>query len=134
MCAPVSFSVTALFFIRPILVGEKVKTDRLTNETFIIRPFPLSAWFPYDEQNYYLLSYCWQFLDGCIAASFVTYTDCLIFSLIIFPLGQITLLNHALINSKEYIHKLMIRSNTSSEEASRVVLKSCVLKHHEIIW
>lgn len=108
--------------------------DKLTNETIIIKPMPLSTWFPYDEQKYYLISYCWQFVDGCIAASFVTYTDCLIFSLIIFPLGQITLLNHTLTNLDKYINVFAVSTDKSLEEAGQIVFRDCAIKHQEIIW
>lgn len=119
--------VTVLYYIRPMLVEGKIKFDRLTNETIIIKPFPLSTWFPYDEQKYYLFSYCWQLVDGCIAASFVTYTDCLVFSLIIFPLGQIHLLNHTISNIGKYVKAI-------DEQARQNIFRRCVIHHKNIIW
>lgn len=106
------------------------ETDKLTNMTTTVKPMPLSSWFPFDEQEHYVISYCWQFVDGCIAASFVTFTDCLIFSLIIFPLGQITLLNYELVNFQTYINT----TGMSADAASKILIRNFALQHQEIIW
>lgn len=111
-----------------------MEVNTLTNETIIIRSLPLSSWFPYDEQKYYVASYCWQLIDGCLASAFVTYTDCLLFSLIIFPLGQISILNHTLVNfSSEYVNKLMKQNDLPLEERNRLVFRKCVIVHQNII-
>lgn len=99
----------------------------------VVKPLPLSSWFPYDEQKHYVVSYCWQIVNGCLASAFVTYTDCLIFSLIIFPLGQITIHNHSLINFSENVDNFMKKTNSSLEESRRLVFRSCVINHQNII-
>nr|UTN00919.1 odorant receptor [Semanotus bifasciatus] len=127
------FLVTALYFIHPLYVDDLVKYYPSKNLTVIERPLPLSSWFPFDAQKYYLQSYLWHMLDGSIGASFVTYTDIFSFSLIIFPLGQIKILIHILSNFEEYAEKVKHQLRCSSEEASFVTLRECILKHKEII-
>ncbi|KAG5900095.1 hypothetical protein JTB14_016064 [Gonioctena quinquepunctata] len=127
------FLVTALYFIHPLFVEDIIKFDAKKNQTVVIKALPLSSWFPYDEQKYYLQSYLWHILDGCIGASFVTNTDIFTFSLIIFPLGQINILKHILVHFDEYAEKVKKQLNISAEEASFVTMRECILKHKDII-
>lgn len=107
--------------------------DERTNKTIIIKALPLSSWFPFDEQKYYVQTYWLQILDGCIGASFVTYTDIFTFSLIIFPLGQMRILNHMLSNFQKYASKVKEELDCSQEEASFVTFRECILQHKKIV-
>ncbi|XP_050299216.1 odorant receptor 49b-like [Anthonomus grandis grandis] len=71
------------------------------NQTVVVKPLPLSSWFPFDEQHYYL-AYMWHVLDSLVGASFVTYTDIFMFNLITYPSGQLTMLQHLLRNFEDY--------------------------------
>lgn len=121
------------YFLRPVIVGAITVYDEIENKTVAIKILPLSRWFPFDEQKYYMQSFCWQILDGAIGASCVAYTDIFTFSLIIFPLGQIGILNHILHNAHEYILKVKIQLNCSMEEASFLAYRECILEHKKII-
>lgn len=111
----------------------ELEINKISNETTVLRPLPLSTWFPYDEQKHYVFSFIWQIIDGIVAASFVTYTDCLIFSLIIFPLGQITILNYNLSKLDKYIESFMNITNTPFEKASYLVFRNCIIHHQDTI-
>lgn len=121
--------VTALYFIHPIFVKEILEINSTNNETKVIKPLPLSSWFPYDEQKYYIKSYCWQILDGCVGSSFVGYSDIFTFSLIIYPLGQIKILKHILSNFQHYAAKVKIQIKCSKELSSFITLRQCIRLH-----
>lgn len=127
------FAEALFYFTHPLTVEDIVKFNEATNETTVIKPLPMSSWFPYDPQERYLLSYLWHILDGMVGASYVMYTDAFTFSLIIFPLGQIRILIHVLSNFPKYVLKVKERIECSRDEASFVTLRECILKHKEII-
>ncbi|KAJ8964915.1 hypothetical protein NQ314_004522 [Rhamnusium bicolor] len=122
-----------VYFIHPLYTDEMVKFYASRNETVLVKALPLSSWFPFDEQKYYLESYLWHILDICVGAIFVTGTDIFTFSLIIFALGQIKILIYILSNFDEFVTKIQNQINCSQEEASFITLRECILKHKEII-
>ncbi|XP_023312071.1 uncharacterized protein LOC111692342 [Anoplophora glabripennis] len=124
---------TIFFFTHPLYVDEKIKFNKATNETKVIKALPLSSWFPYDPQDHYLASYMWHIFDGTVGASYVMYTDAYNFSLIIFPLGQIRILTHVLSNFPRYVLKVKDQLQCSRDEASFITLRECILKHKEIM-
>lgn len=127
------FPVTALYIVHPFFVDGGIEFDSTSNTTKAIRALPLSSWFPFDEQDHYVLSFTLQVLYGCTGASYVSYTEIFTFSLIIFPLGQIKSLNYILSNFQEYVLKVKHQLCCSSEEAGFITLRELILQHKEII-
>ncbi|KAH1020319.1 hypothetical protein HUJ04_009999 [Dendroctonus ponderosae] len=54
--------VTLQYILRPAMVDSKM--IKVGNMTKIIKPLPLSSWFPFDEQEFYKVAYVWQVLDS----------------------------------------------------------------------
>ncbi|CAH1107764.1 unnamed protein product [Psylliodes chrysocephalus] len=125
--------VTSLFVVHPLGLDPIEKINPITNITKIIKPLPLSSWFPFDEQTYYRPAYLWHILDCYVGASFVNNTDIFSFGIITFPLGQIVILNHILSNFEKYVNKVQNQLGVERDEASFVTLREIILKHKDII-
>uniref|UniRef100_A0AAR5NZ60 Odorant receptor n=1 Tax=Dendroctonus ponderosae TaxID=77166 RepID=A0AAR5NZ60_DENPD len=124
--------VTLQYILRPAMVDSKM--IKVGNMTKIIKPLPLSSWFPFDEQEFYKVAYVWQVLDSLVGASFVTYTDILMFNIIVFPIGQIKKLQHCLKNFEIYKEKHKILYNiTDDEKDGEATFIEFVFRHRQII-
>ncbi|XP_030767718.1 odorant receptor 49b-like [Sitophilus oryzae] len=126
------FIITMLYILRPVFLhGYYISSG---NSTYFIKNLPLSSWFPFDEQVYYLTAYVWHIFDSLIGASFVTYTDILMFSLIVYPTGQIRILHHVLKNFSTYMDNVKRLNNIENDEdASYTTFRECIRRHKEII-
>ncbi|XP_060531138.1 uncharacterized protein LOC132704859 isoform X2 [Cylas formicarius] len=123
------FVITMSYFIHPLLEGGYFLQKG--NETMLIRALPLSSWFPFDEQKYYWWAYAWHVVDACIGASFVTYTDILMFSMIVYPTGQLKILDYILRNFQFY--EANVADGRGDDRASYLAFRECISKHRDII-
>ncbi|KAJ8976066.1 hypothetical protein NQ317_002541 [Molorchus minor] len=128
------FLAFVFYSIQPLFANNMIKYYPSRNETVIIKPLPLSSWFPFDEQENYLVCYIWQIIDVFFGAAYFTFSDIFNLSIIIFALGQIRLLKYILNNFETYVTKIGNQLSCSQEEASFITLRQCILKHKEIIW
>ncbi|CAG9771216.1 unnamed protein product [Ceutorhynchus assimilis] len=118
---------TLQYSLVPVLMGlEK------PNATETSKPLPLSLWFPVDEQKYYLIAYARQILDGAVAISFIAYTDVFMFTVMVFPVGQLRILNFMLENFDSYKRKHSNLHGTDSAVAHKVFV-DMILRHKKII-
>ncbi|KAJ8978567.1 hypothetical protein NQ317_012091 [Molorchus minor] len=124
---------TLFYGVHPLYLGQIEKFNKVTNETTVIKALPLSSWFPYNPQEYYLYTYLWQIFDGLIGASYVMYIDVFSFSLIIYPLGQIKMLMYILRNFHKYVGKTQNVLGVERDEASFLTMREFIMKHKEII-
>ncbi|KAJ8968955.1 hypothetical protein NQ317_013833 [Molorchus minor] len=130
----VTYATLVVYIIQPLFANNMIKYYPSRNETVIIKPLPLSSWFPFDEQENHLACYICQIIDTFFGAAYLTFSDIFNFSLIIFALGQIRLLKYILNNFETYVTKIGDQLSCSQEEASFITLRQCILKHKEIIW
>lgn len=77
---------TFLFFVKPFF--EETKT------------LPFSSWFPFDKKQFFYQAYFLQVLAGVLCCQFVVCTDLLLYSLMIFCVGQIQALQILLKQAK----------------------------------
>ncbi|XP_076273498.1 odorant receptor 30a-like [Rhynchophorus ferrugineus] len=126
------FIITMLYIVRPLFVEGYIKVA--DNSTAVIKSLPLSSWFPFDEQIFYLAAYIWHIFDSLIGASFVTYTDILMFSIIVYPTGQLRILRHVVRNFESYKQRIKRYYNIGTdEEAAIVTFRECIFKHKDEI-
>lgn len=99
---------------------------------YLQRRLPLSSWFPFDKSSHYTLAYILQGLGGYSGCSFVIFSDIFFFSIMLFALGQIKILQNQIENFKETSEKKCKSGNgVIMEEIA--VLRECVRKHKMII-
>lgn len=127
------FSATALYYFTISTMDAIEIFDVEMNTTIYFKPLPISAWFPYDEQKYYKQSLCWQIMDGVVGSNFVSCTDVFTFSLIVYPIGQMRILNHLFCNIEQYAKKVQREQNCSFEDSTLIVLRNCLEHHKNII-
>nr|WJJ63310.1 odorant receptor 10 [Pachyrhinus yasumatsui] len=126
------FIITMLYIFRPLVVHGYEK--EIGNSTVFIKALPLSSWFPFDEQTLYLAAYLWHILDSLVGASFVTYTDILMFSLIVYPTGQLKILQYILRNFEIYKQKIQKDYRIENVDvAAFVTFRECINEHKKII-
>ncbi|XP_017777947.1 PREDICTED: odorant receptor 4-like [Nicrophorus vespilloides] len=107
------------FYIKPI--AETI-LHPMENYTIIVdnqvvyleRPLPFNSWFPFDKFKYYYISFGMQVVVGCIGACYTSLTDVFFWSLMIFGLGQLRIVQHKLINLKKDA-KLYAKQNNVDE-------------------
>nr|QUP79569.1 odorant receptor 9 [Monochamus saltuarius] len=122
-----------MYFIHPLYVEDVARYYPKRNETVIFKALPLPTWLPFDQQKYYVLTYILQSISIFMATTFVSCSEIVAFSLIIFGLCQIKILKLVLSNFQEYTMKVKQQLHCNQEEASYITLRECILKHQEII-
>lgn len=96
------------------------------------RRLPLSSWFPFDKRVYYNLAYLLQGIGGYSGCSFVVYSDIFFYSIMMFAIGQIKILQNQIINFKDLAEQHSeCEKDTVRNELD--VLRECVRKHKMII-
>ncbi|XP_049818987.1 uncharacterized protein LOC126264572 [Aethina tumida] len=92
-----------------------------------------SSWFPFDRSEYYFWALTIQFFGGYYGSSYAVYVDSLFFTIMIYCVGQMKILQHYLRNTNKYSGQYQKRTGCTLEEAQTVVVKSLIDKHKEII-
>nr|AGI05173.1 odorant receptor 23 [Dendroctonus ponderosae] len=126
------FVLGTLFCVKPILMTPNIVSSG--NTTKAIGFFPLSSWFPFDEQKHYPYAYMWQTLSLLQGTMYVTTTDILMFNLIVFTAVQLRKLKHLLKNFVHYKERFMTLYNiVDDEQAAKITLIYFIRRHKEII-
>ncbi|CAH0559342.1 unnamed protein product [Brassicogethes aeneus] len=133
----VGYLTTIPFYVIPMYAEkqhpELYTPNNVTGKIDNQRPLPFSSWYPYDTNDHYVETFAWQIFTGPVIEGFVVYTDSYLYSLMVFAVGQMKILQHILGNFKLYSKKFQERLNVNEERASQVAIKSCILFHQEII-
>ncbi|XP_050293299.1 odorant receptor 33c-like isoform X2 [Anthonomus grandis grandis] len=118
--------------LRPFFVVDIVKRG---NETVALWTFPVSVALPFDVQRNFWGAFCFSSSMALNGASFLTYIDALIFSLIAYAVGQLKILHYILINFDEFKGKFgpEMGNFLDDELLSVLTFKKCINMHRVII-
>ncbi|XP_060532111.1 odorant receptor 30a-like [Cylas formicarius] len=124
--------ITLFYFIHPLLTEDRVIV--VNNATTYIKLLPLSTWWPFDAQKHYTVAYVWNVIDGIVGSQFVTNTDILTFTLIIYASGRIEILGQKFKNFSVYVKRLRYEGRVfCAEKAAETALKTLIFEHLQII-
>ncbi|XP_050295705.1 odorant receptor 30a-like [Anthonomus grandis grandis] len=121
--------VSFLYFIHPFLIELPEVT--VNNKTITLRVLPLSTWWPFDIQEHYWFAYCWNIFDGTLGSSIVINSDMLTFSLIVFALSQLHILDYKVEQFGKNISKNL--SEKEKELIERNEFIELVKEHQKLI-
>nr|QXE93243.1 odorant receptor 17 [Eucryptorrhynchus brandti] len=124
--------VLLFHLLRPFFTSDCIVING--NQTVELKMFPVASWFPFDDQKYFLAAYVINFVSSMIGASFVAYTDVIMYPLITYPVSQLKILQHILKNVEDYQRKIKLQiPQENDNRIAFVTFRCCVNKHREII-
>lgn len=114
------------FCLTPLLISVISKN---ANITLIEKPLLFQSWFPFDANEHYLIAYGWQVFNGILGSMFSVSTDNFLFGLMIYPTGQLKILQNLIVNIK------LCSDEGGNNEKCNVNkrLVECVVHHIRII-
>nr|QWY93914.1 odorant receptor 25 [Ips typographus] len=93
------------------------------------RDLIISAWFPFDKQEYYWQAYCIQIYHTIIGASYLSYMDIFMFNLLSYPIGQFKKLQFIIKNMEVQHYSYNDSENKSIDDGVRSIIE----RHQYII-
>lgn len=124
------------FFIFPVIEIHKHPEDYKPNNIteYPAKPLPFSSWFPFNKYKYYKIAYILHIIAGTYGCYYTACMDLFFISLMIFAIGQIKILQHALKNFRSAAKKIATKNDVNGlESAIDVVVRNCLNDHLGII-
>lgn len=118
------------FFVNPVIVLMTMP-DGL-NDT-MDKPLPFSSWFPFDRNYYYGWSYGMQVFAGMVGGYLTCDTDIFYWSLMIFAIGQMKILQYKFRNLSVHAQGFVDKGKMNKDEAVSHCVRKCILLHQMII-
>lgn len=117
------FPVIELYVINP----EAYKPNNVTE--YPAKPLPFSSWFPFNKYKYYKTSYVLHIFFGLYGCFYTVCTDIFFYSLIIYDIGQMKILQYMLENFRDIAKNSASNKERNLESAIHEVLKKCAKEH-----
>lgn len=116
-----------LYIIYPLYTN---KTQNLVGDN---AKFIFSSWFPFNKTEHFTLVYVLHVVAGYYGSAYAVYSDAAFFSIMIYCVGQMKILQHYLSNIYKYSIDYQKINNCNLDEAQICVVKKFIVMHQDII-
>nr|QXE93197.1 odorant receptor 16 [Eucryptorrhynchus scrobiculatus] len=120
------------YTLRPLFEPEQ--RILLNNSTVLVKQLPLSTWFPFDREKNFMAAYLIHVVDIIFGSCYDTYGEFILIAVIVYPTGQLKVLQHVLINFESYQYRLKENYGIQNDNlAAFIALRKCIDLHQSII-